>query len=182
MGLKRENCSLRTSRMKGVLLTILLGVGLYVLRQLFIIVFHNTVELLANNFGVEIVGPILVLAIMWGLAIDIGSMIAALATGKYLLTRLRPATGSGEMRSIRAILLLGLGLVFLRYVSLFLFVNLTSIAWSRFVDNDIETMVRFLDITTTAIDVGFLIAGVALGKHLLGREREEGAEVRQHAG
>ena len=77
--------------MKGVLLTILLGVGLYVLRRLFIIVFHNTVELLANNFGVEIVGPILVLAIMWGLAIDIGSMIAALATGKYLLTRLRPA-------------------------------------------------------------------------------------------
>ena len=74
--------------MKGVLLTILLGVGLYVLRQLFIIVFHNTADHLANNFGVEIVGPILVLAIMWGLAIDIGSMIAALATGKYLLTRL----------------------------------------------------------------------------------------------
>ena len=72
---------MRTSRVKGVLLTILLGVGLYVLRRLFIIVFHNTVELLANNFGVEIVGPILVLAIMWGLAIDIGSMIAALATG-----------------------------------------------------------------------------------------------------
>ena len=168
--------------MKGVLLTILLGVGLYVLRQLFIIVFHNTVELLANNFGVEIVGPILVLAIMWGLAIDIGSMIAALATGKYLLTRLRPAAGSGEVRSIQAIFLFGLGLAFLRYVSLFLFVNLTSIAWSRFVDNDIETMVRFLDITTTAIDVGFLIAGVALGKHLLGRKREEGEEVRQHAG
>ncbi len=168
--------------MKAVLLTILLGVGLYVLRQLFIIVFHNTVELLANNFGVEIVGPILVLAILVVLTIDIGSIIAALATGKYLLTRLRPATGSGEVRSTLAILLMGLGLAVLRYASLFLFINLTLIALSRFFDYDRGTTSRLLDIVATAIDVGFLIAGVALGKRLLGRAREEGEEVRQHAG
>ena len=86
------------------------------------------------------------------------------------------------MRSILAILLLGLGLAVLRYASMFLFINLTLIAFSRLVDYDPETIGRLLDIVATAIDVGFVIAGVALGKRLLGREREEGAEARQHAG
>ena len=86
------------------------------------------------------------------------------------------------MRSILAILLLGLGLAVLRYASMFLFINLTLIAFSRLVDYDPETIGRLLDIVATAIDVGFVIAGVALGKRLLGREREEGEEVRQHAG
>ena len=73
--------------MKGVLLTILLGGGLYVLRQLFIIVFHNTADHLGIIFEVE-VGQWPILAILVGLTIDIGFLIAALATGKYLLTRL----------------------------------------------------------------------------------------------
>ena len=86
------------------------------------------------------------------------------------------------MRSILSILLLGLGLAVLRYASMFLFINLTLIAFSSLVDYDPETIGRLLDIVATAIDVGFVIAGVALGKRLLGREREEGAEARQHAG
>ena len=73
--------------MKGVLLTILLGVGLYVLRQLFIIVFYTTADLLGIDFEVEI-GQWPIRAILVGTAIDIGFLIAALATGKYLLTRL----------------------------------------------------------------------------------------------
>ena len=83
------------------------------------------------------------------------------------------------MRSILVIILLGLGLAALRQASLFLFLNLTLLAGSHFVDNDSETLGRWLDIAATAIDVGFVIAGVALGKHLLGRDRKEGAELRQ---
>lgn len=83
------------------------------------------------------------------------------------------------MNSILAILLLGLGLAVLRQASLFLILNLTLLAGSHFVDNDPDTLGRWLDIAATAIDVGFVIAGVALGKHLLGRDREEGAKLRQ---
>lgn len=78
---------MRTSRVKGVLLTILLGVGLYALRQLFIIVFYTTADLVGIDFEVEI-GQWPIRAILVGTAIDIGFLIAALATGKYLLTRL----------------------------------------------------------------------------------------------
>ena len=70
-----------------MLLTILLGVGLYALRQLFIIVFYTTADLVGIDFEVEI-GQWPIRAILVGTAIDIGFLIAALATGKYLLTRL----------------------------------------------------------------------------------------------
>ena len=70
-----------------MLLTILLGVGLYALRQLFIIVFYTTADLVGIDFEVEI-GQWPIRAILVGTAIDIGFLIVALATGKYLLTRL----------------------------------------------------------------------------------------------
>ena len=83
------------------------------------------------------------------------------------------------MRSVLAILLLGLGLTVLRYTSKFLFLNLTLLVTSYSSDNLPSTMIRWLDIVMTTIDVGFFIAGVALGKHLLGRQREKGVGLRQ---
>ena len=83
------------------------------------------------------------------------------------------------MRSILAILLLGLGLSVLRYASKLLVLNLIFLATSYSIDNLSGTMIRWLDIVMTIIDVGFFIAVVALGKHLLGRQREKGAELRQ---
>ena len=73
--------------MKGVLLTILLGCGLYVLWQFFRTVSFRAADHLGTIVEVEIGGwPIL--GILIGLTIDIGFLIAALAAGKYLLTRL----------------------------------------------------------------------------------------------
>ena len=57
------------------------------LRQLFIIVFYTTADFLRIEFEVEI-GQWPIRAILVGTAIDIGFLIAALATGKYLLTQL----------------------------------------------------------------------------------------------
>ena len=81
---------MRNKKSKVVLLTVLLGVGLYALRQLLIIIFYAAAEILGIGFEV-VPGQWPVQAILVSAAVDIGFLVAALATGKHLLTRLTVA-------------------------------------------------------------------------------------------
>ena len=77
------------------------------------------------------------------------------------------------MRSVLAILLLGLGLTVLRYTSKFLFLNLTLLVTSYSSDNLPSTMIRWLDIVMTTIDVGVLYSGSSLGETSAGKAEGE---------
>ena len=159
------------------MLTVLLGAGLYVLMTIFNIVFWIAANHLDIDFGVE-AGEWPILAILVATAIDTAFSSTALATGKYLLTRLTAVDRvSGGMRSILAILLLGLGLVVLRQTLHFVIVNLTQMLVPRFLNGSTATELLFAVIV--AIDLGLMIVAVALGRLVLARESREAVQLRQ---
>ena len=159
------------------MLTVLLGAGLYVLMTLFNIVFYGAASLLGIDFEVEI-GEWPVRGILVATAIDTGFFIAALVTGKYLLTRLTAVDRvRGGVKSILAILLLGLGLVVLRRAFHFLFVGL---ALSLAPPSVYDETAGLINAVVAAIDLGLMIVAVALGRHVIAREvSKECAEIRQ---
>ena len=151
------------------LLTLLLGVGVYVLYYLCIILFLASLK----QLGIELAGISGWLAFRHFLvvsAINVGFSIMAVAIGRRLIARLMgQATRSGGVRAVLAIILLGLALAILKPI--FLYLSFNGIAWALyFLTGDPSLFIRlFGDIALYAANVGFLVAAVALGRFLLGR-------------
>ena len=166
-----------TIREKGTVLTVLLGVGLYVLMMLFNFVFYGAAGLLGIDFKVEI-GEWPVRAILVDTVTYFVFFVAAFASGKYLLTRLTGVDRvRGGLRSILVILLLGFGLEILRRVFHFLFVNLALLLVPRFLHS--ETATELMTAVVVAIDLGLMIVAVALGRLVLARRSMDAAQLRQ---
>ena len=163
-----------TIREKGTLLTVLLGVGLYVLMMPFNIVFNGAAGLLGIDFKVEI-GEWPVRAILVDTVSYFAFFVAALASGKYLLTRLTAVNRvRGGLKSILAILPMGLGLEVLRRAFHFLFVGLVPILVPPSVYDEMAG--GLMDTVAFAIDLGLMIVAVALGRHVLARGSNQAVE------
>ena len=167
-----------TIREKGTVLTVLLGVGLYVLMMPFNIVVYGAAGLLGIDFKVEI-GEWPVRAILVDTVSYFAFFVAALASGKYLLTRLTAVDSvRGGLRSILAILPMGLGLEVLRRAFHFLFANLALMSVPRSLHD--EAGGALLTAVVVAVDLGLMIGAVALGRLVLvGEVSKEWTEIRQ---
>ncbi len=169
-----ETCSLRIIPGKGALLTVLFGLGLYLLLRLFKVAFDSAVSLLGIDFGDGFALGI-IQAFLLSAAIDAVFMVAAVATGKYVLTRMVAGEElqQDDAASIPRMLALSFGLVGLRHVAFFLFIVLTDSAFVQSVGD--EAANRLIELAAIAFHAGSMIVGVALGRYLLGRKSRKWA-------